>query len=207
MFSSSVRTILVLTVSCLLTTFAFGADEEKPPQYESEGIAIPPASAEEEIREHFSLEKAAGYLDQGATAWTKSHSCVSCHTNGSYMVMRPALSGVLGKPNEEMREFFVAELEEYKQLPEERLYAGANPAAVVYIAAGLAEWDKHVTGKLTPETEEAFRFMFQIQAENGTWSSATCWPPLNRAPTRSPRLLPSGGNGPVGWKQHRPIRS
>lgn len=49
-------------------------------------------------------------MEQGAWAWTGERRCVSCHTNGSYMVVRPLLTAQLGKPHEEMREFFVSTL-------------------------------------------------------------------------------------------------
>ncbi|MCA9038800.1 MAG: hypothetical protein KDA65_00495 [Planctomycetaceae bacterium] len=200
MFSNSWRVLLSLTLCCLLSTVVSAAEEEeKSPQYEFEGITIPPASADEPIRKEFSLEKAASYLEQGATAWTNSHSCVSCHTNGSYMVLRPSLSETLGKPKSDLRDFFVAEVQKYKQKSKKELAVGANAATVVYLAAGLAEWDKHVVGKLSPETDEALRFMFEIQQENGTWTSADCWPPLESSPYQIASVASIAAATAPGW--------
>ncbi|QDU78560.1 hypothetical protein Pla110_02640 [Polystyrenella longa] len=200
---------MILPRFCLLLTITFcpfllnnasaAEEEEKVPQYEFEGITIPPASADEPIRKEFSLEKAAGYLDQGATAWTNSHGCVSCHTTGSYMVLRPSLSELLGKPKTEMRDFFVSELADYKQMSRKELRIGANAATVVYLAAGLAEWDKHVTGELSPETDEALRFMFEIEEENGTWTSADCWPPLESSPYQIASVATIATATAPGW--------
>ncbi len=57
------------------------------------------------------------------------------------------------------------------------LHKSTRPGQVIYSAAGLAEWDKHVTKSLSPETEQALKLMFEIQLPSGTWGSADCWPP------------------------------
>src|SRR5215470_14490998 len=67
-----------------------------PYQYLSESIFVPKASAEEARLEKLSVAKASSYLEQGAEAWNTSAKCVSCHTNGSYMAYRPALTPSLG---------------------------------------------------------------------------------------------------------------
>jgi squalene-hopene/tetraprenyl-beta-curcumene cyclase len=93
------------------------------------------------------------------------------------MVVRPALSARAGAPNEEMRKHFVASLAQFAQkMPEEQQQSVA-PAQAIYMAAGLAEWDAHVTKKLSPETERALALMFSLQLESGTWGSLDCWPP------------------------------
>jgi squalene-hopene/tetraprenyl-beta-curcumene cyclase len=45
----------------------------------------------------------------------------------------------------------------------------AEPTQVVYIAAGLAIWDAHVTHRLSPETSEALALMFKLQRASGDW--------------------------------------
>ena len=62
------------------------------PQYQSEKITVPAASADEAIAKQFSLEKANHYLEQGAVAWTRKRGCVTCHTTGTYMQIRPELT-------------------------------------------------------------------------------------------------------------------
>lgn len=153
------------------------ADDPKP-QYEADGITIPAASAEEPTRSEVSVEAAANYLDQGAKAWSESRNCISCHTNGSYLQIRPSLTPLLGKPDDESREFFIEQLEIFEKMPDEKRQASTTPAQIIYLAAGLSEWDAHVTKELSNETERALNLMFSIQRENGTWGSLDCWPPF-----------------------------
>jgi squalene-hopene/tetraprenyl-beta-curcumene cyclase len=40
----------------------------------------------------------------------------------------------------------------------------------VYVAAGLAIWDAHVTHRLSPETVEALSMMFKLQRTDGDWT-------------------------------------
>ena len=79
----------------------------RKPQYQSDPILIPGASKDEPIRAEFSAELADRYLTDGALAWSRERKCVSCHTNGSYLAVRGALTAMLGPPPTEMREFFV----------------------------------------------------------------------------------------------------
>ena len=74
---------------------------DAPPdhQYQHGSISIPPANPDEPIVENFSPRLALDYLDRGAVAWTRERGCLTCHTNGSYMVIRPALSDKFGKPS------------------------------------------------------------------------------------------------------------
>ncbi|MFN8857096.1 MAG: prenyltransferase/squalene oxidase repeat-containing protein [Planctomycetaceae bacterium] len=157
---------------------AWGADPADAPfQYKFEGILIPPATADEPRRESVSVELAETYLEQGSLAWNGHRKCVSCHTNGAYMQFRPALSARLGKPSPAMREHFLASLEAFaKKTPEEQQESVA-PAQAIYLAAGLAEWDAHVTRSLSPETDRALRLMLDLQRDSGTWGSLECWPP------------------------------
>lgn len=147
------------------------------PQYEFGEIRIAPASADEPRRPEFSLPLASAYLEQSATAWNGTRKCVTCHTNGTYMLVRPALSARLGPPPAEMRTHFVGALETLAHTDRADLLKSTRPAQVIYTAAGLAMWDAHVTGQLSPETEQALRLMLDLQLENGTWGTLTCWPP------------------------------
>jgi len=61
-------------------------------QYEFESIAIPAASADEPPLGKLSVSRAVAYLEQGARAWNGSHECVTCHTNGAFMMIRPVLA-------------------------------------------------------------------------------------------------------------------
>ena len=148
------------------------------PQYQSEKITVPAASADEAIAKHFSLQKANHYLEQGAVAWTRKRGCVTCHTTGTYMQIRPELTPLLGKPNTEIHELLTDELSGLAKQSVAALDKSTKPAQVIYIAAGLAEWDRHVTKKLSAETKSALELMFTIQRKSGTWGSLDCWPPF-----------------------------
>lgn len=147
------------------------------PQYEVGNIAIPAATADEPKLEKLSLPLALDYLEQGTQAWNTQKNCVTCHTNGIYMTIRPALSDKLGKPTESVRQFFVDTLQQLEKLEPDKLKQSTRPAQVIYTAAGLAEWDKHVTKRLSPETDRALTLMFSIQKATGTWGTLDCWPP------------------------------
>jgi len=160
----------------LLAVVAKAADA-RDPQYNFGGISIPAASTEEPRRADFSAAQAEDYLHKGALAWKGKRKCISCHTTGLYLQTRPALTPFLGKPDEEMRAFFVAQLDVLGKQPRESRLKATRPAQAIYLALGLAEWDAHVTKKLSPETERALAAMFEIQLDSGTWGSLDCWPP------------------------------
>ena len=147
------------------------------PQYEHAKIVIPAASADEGTRDSVSLDVAKKYLEDASTAWSGKHQCISCHTNGTYMTVRPSLTPSLGAPNDAERTFFVNQLEKLGSENPKKLQRGTGPAQVIYLAAGLAEWDKHVTGSLSPETDRALRLMFSLQLQHGSWGTEDCWPP------------------------------
>jgi len=147
------------------------------PQYEADGINVPAARAHEVKRSEVSVRLAAEYLEQGTLAWNAKRNCVTCHTNGTYMVVRPALTPQLGRPNDEVREFFVKVLKQKLATDRDKLLESTVPGQVIYVAAGLAEWDAHVSQQLSPETDQALRLMFDIQLDSGTWGALACWPP------------------------------
>jgi len=149
-----------------------------PYQYKFESIFVGPASADEPKLAELSVEKAEAYLDQGALAWNGERKCVSCHTNGTYMQIRPALSTKLGPPNPAIRAHYVASLEQFTKKSAEQQQESVAPAQAIYLAAGLAEWDAHVTKSLSTETSDAIALMLDIQLTSGTWGTLDCWPPL-----------------------------
>ena len=143
-------------------------------QYDSGEIRIPLPNADDPKVQQFgpeSIRAAAKYLDDGAVAWMRERTCVACHTPGAYMLDRPALTPWLGKPEEEVLGRFVAgiqdELPATKQVDGIIYYALAERA--VWRAAGLVQWDRHVTGKLSDHTDRALRSMLRQQASHGGW--------------------------------------
>ena len=78
-----------------------------------------------------------------------------------------------------MRQFFLTVLRKQSALPIEELDKGLGPTQAIYVAAGLAEWDAHVTRRLSPETSQALELMFRVQGKTGAWRPPSdCWPPF-----------------------------
>ena len=152
-------------------------------QYQHNDIEIPAASSEEPKLQNMSTRKALDYLENGAIAWSKQHKCVSCHTNGSYMLTLPILAKENIKPSQEIRQFFHQTLKTFESSNIQKFKTdGTKPEEVIYIAIGLASWDKHIKGVLSKETEQALELMFDLQLESGTWNIPYCWPPFESCP-------------------------
>lgn len=169
------RSVVVCLAVSGAGTVAVRGDE--PVQYEFGEIRIPAASGDEARRTSVSLAAARQYLEQGTVAWNGQRKCISCHTNGTYMVTRPALTPLLGQPPLETRNFYLTTLTALQAEERKNLKRSTRPAQVIYLAAGLAEWDAHLSERLSPETDQALRLMFEIQNEQGTWGTLDCWPP------------------------------
>ena len=160
------RTAVVahLKVALKLATNRFGPGH----QYKAEDIEIAAASANESKVESFNRETiyaAAKYLDDGAIAWTRSRKCITCHTNGTYMVERPSLTAYFGKPSEEVLQLF------QRGVPAKAAVArkGRPAYPIIWKSLGLAQWDKHVTEETSDLTERALRSMLMQQRDDGSW--------------------------------------
>jgi squalene-hopene/tetraprenyl-beta-curcumene cyclase len=87
-----------------------------------------------------------------------------------------AWSKQFGKPNEEVHANFVKAVPKEIKKTEEteknghKYYPGAT--STVWRSAGLAEWDRHMTGKLSEDTDRSLRDMFERQSENGSFVSS-----------------------------------
>ena len=166
----------------LAAPVAFAVDAPKPKpkpefQYKTEGIAVSIPTADEPRVAAFNadtIKVAAKYLDDGAICWVREKTCVNCHTTGPYMSERPALSAQLGKPNDEVLEDFVKSIPDKPGAKESqknglKFYPGSYSS--VWRSMGLAEWDKHVTGKLSEHTERSLRDMMLRQSDDGSFVS------------------------------------
>ncbi len=147
-------------------------------QYKYGDIAVPKPSIAEPRIASFTVAPALDYLDKGALAWARDQKCISCHTTGTYLLVRPQLPSKFGKPSQDIYDFFLSQLEAKRARPRQQLQFGSRSVEMVYLAAGLAEWDAHVAGTLSPVTDEALRLMFELQLPSGTWRVNDCWPPL-----------------------------
>jgi squalene-hopene/tetraprenyl-beta-curcumene cyclase len=157
-----------------------------------------PSPAEPKIA--FTPQLALDYMEQGAVAWTAEWKCVACHTNGSYMVVRPLLTPQLGQPNKELRAFFVSSLQEELAADPAHQRPELDSTQAVYVAAGLAIWDANVTHRLSPETAKALAMMFKLQRADGDWTiSDDNNPPLESSRYQLATVAARAvGNAP-GW--------
>ncbi len=163
-----------------LSAYAHGQNAPKPAfQYQSGDIRVSIPSADEPRVKTFgpeSVKAAANYLEAGALSWVRGErNCVNCHTTGPYMTERTAWSKQFGKPSEEVHDNFVkavpSEVKEVKPAGknEHKFYPGATSS--VWRSVGLAEWDRHITGKLSEATQRSLRDMFARQNEDGSFIS------------------------------------
>lgn len=137
-------------------------------QYHLRDTTYLPPSADEP-KASFSAPQALTYVEQGALAWTAEWQCVAYHTNGSYMVFRPMLTSQFGPPQKKLRDYFITALREQGIRDLEDPHLQPEPTQVVYIAAGLAIWDSHVTHPLSSEIVAALELMFRLQRPTGDW--------------------------------------
>ena len=168
-------------------------------QYAFEGIVVPAAKADEPTRDRASTTLAIDHLEQGSVAWSGERRCISCHTNGTYMLARPALAKALGPPPEATRGFFLEQLQALSAEAPEALRKSTKPAQVIYLAAGLASWDRHVSGTRSAETDAALSLLFSIQEESGTWGTLDCWPPYESDAFHEATVAATAAATAPGW--------
>lgn len=165
----------------LLTTSMVVAADPKPKpefQYKTEGIQVSLPTADEPKVKAFgpdTIKAAAKYLDDGAIYWVREKTCVNCHTTGPYLSERPALSRQLGQPLEEVLADFVKTVPEkvgpQKETEKDGIKYYGGSWTSIWRSLGLAEWDKHVTGKLSVHTERSLHEMLMRQSANGSFVS------------------------------------
>ncbi len=174
------QVLAVLFVPAALFAATTPAPKPKPAfQYESGDIKVSIPTADEPRVRQFGVESikaAVKYLEDGAVCWVREKSCVNCHTTGPYLSERPALIPQLGQPSEEIVadfiEFVPKDIKEVKETATKSGYKHMPGAfSAVWRSLGLAEWDKHVTGKTSEHTERSIRDMFERQAANGAFVS------------------------------------
>lgn len=176
---SGIRIGLAAGAIFSLTAIAHAQAPQKPEfQYQLDDIRVSIPSADEPRVKAFgpaSLQAAAKYLETGAVSWVRGRSCVNCHTTGPYMSECTTWSRQFGKPNEEVRANFVkavpADVSEVKETEKNghNYYPGSTQS--IWRSLGLAQWDRHISGKLSEETERSLRDMFQRQSEDGSFVS------------------------------------
>ena len=160
------RTMVLTVASVLLVQVAIAADVAAP--------AYPgPNTPDERLRKEFSLAAATTFLDAAAADWGQCRKCFTCHTNYSYLLVRPALKNDSPVQAEVRRQ--LEELVEVRWQKEGPRW----DAEVVMSAVVLAVHDANTTGKLHAATKKAFDRMWTVQKEDGGFAWLKCdWPPM-----------------------------
>ncbi len=171
---------LIAVLICLaLPSLALAQAKSKPAfQYQSGDIRVSIPTADEPRVKQFgpaSLKLAARYLEEGALTWVREKSCVNCHTTGPYMTERTAWTKQFGPASSEVHNDFVdsvpKEVKPAKATETRGLKHYPNTFYSVWRSLGLAEWDRHITGKLSESTERSLRDLFEQQSQNGAFVS------------------------------------
>jgi squalene-hopene/tetraprenyl-beta-curcumene cyclase len=173
--SCALRLGLTGLASCSLSVTAYGQTPSEPGfQYQLDDVRVSIPSADEPRVKSFgpeSLRAASKYLEVGAVSWVRGRSCVNCHTTGPYMAEFTAWSQHFGSPSEEVHASFVKavplEVQEVKEIDQNGHKYLPGATSSVWRSVGLAEWDRHITGKLSAATEQSLRDMFARQSDNG----------------------------------------
>jgi squalene-hopene/tetraprenyl-beta-curcumene cyclase len=118
-----------------------------------------PNRPDEPLRQEFSAQAAAGFLDTLALSWHNEGKCFACHSDYAYLCARP-LVGWKTPAHEQIR----ARLEQLAEHPRDD-----KPRATyaVMVASVLAQNDALTTGKLHPATRKALDDMWTLQRDDG----------------------------------------
>ena len=122
-------------------------------------------SPNEPLAKRFSAAKAVDFIDRASLHWQRSRECVTCHTNGAYLLGRAKLKADPA-PHAAVRKFF----EQYVTGWADKK---PGPHGVVATAAALA-LDDSAKGKLSPATRSAFAEAWKTQREDGSWDWLKC---------------------------------
>ena len=168
--------LLLLSMALVLISMASGGLLAAPSQ---EDPAAGPNRSDEPPIEHFSLKRAVAFADATALQWEQQRDCVTCHTNGLYLVAAARVAPTSGE-NRRAREFTRSYLKRY--VVEKKEPSGQKGAVEGLVATTcfLAISDIGTDGKLSTETRNALDHMWSLQDEDGGWSAwLKCgWPPF-----------------------------
>ncbi len=178
LFPMILRCLLIILATFDVIVRAETLQEKPKPafQYQSGNLSVSAASADEPRVRVFgpdSVRSASRYLEAGALSWVREKSCINCHTTGPYLSERPALTSFLGTPNSEVLADFVESIPEgpAKEVEKNGPRYIQGSATAIWCALGLAEWDRHIIGKVRSETDHALRQMLSRQSPGGGFVS------------------------------------
>jgi squalene-hopene/tetraprenyl-beta-curcumene cyclase len=151
----------------------------------------------------FDIERAAQFIDGVAVKWGEKHGCVTCHTNGYYLMVppkifkhRPAVA--------EVRTFAEGWINSWEEIGLPRTEIVVAPAAFLTIN------NMQMDGKLRPATRKALGEAWKLQSEEGNWDDwLKCeWPPFEQDDHYGVTLLTIAmGMAPESYTNIEPART
>ncbi len=149
------------------------------------------------------VERAAAFIDDAAVKWGRKHGCVTCHTNGHYLIApaevfrdRPAAR--------EVRDFVENWIGSWDEI------GLPDIEVVVAPAAFLAINNMQMQGELRPATLRALGEAWRLQSGEGHWPNwVKCnWPPFETDDHYGVTLmLIAMGMAPPSYTSGEPARS
>lgn len=180
----------------MLPFFSQGA----APQYRHRGQSIPAATPDEPVRSEFSAPLLKQHVDQAADLWAKQKQCISCHTHGIYLYVRPQLMREWGKPADDVRKFLIEQATE--RVAEGDVDEVSARAQLAYMSRGLAAWDAALGKSTSPDTDKALRFLLnEMQAEDGSIEARYRFPPINSDTWHATTMAALAIGAAPGWYQ------
>jgi len=152
--------------------------EAAAPQYRHLNQTITAARSDEPVRENFSVRLLQQHVDKAPALWARQKQCISCHTHGIYLYVRPQLTRYWGQPATEVRKFLLQQVT--KRINEGDTDDVSARAQLAYMSRGLAAFDA-ANGKTTStETDLALRSLLNdMQARDGSINARYRFPPIN----------------------------
>ncbi|MEC8652486.1 MAG: hypothetical protein VXY92_07970 [Planctomycetota bacterium] len=160
-----------LAIVALLLAVALGAQSE---------TRIAANSSEEPFAAAFSLDKAVAFMDDAAISWSAKRGCVTCHTNGLYLIARSTTADFRrAAAFRETRKFASSYLKDYVSGGKSRRGRRGAVEGLVATASFLAISDMAINRRLSAATREGLDYIWKMQSEEGAWSEwLKCrWPP------------------------------
>lgn len=151
----------------------------------------------------FDIERAAQFLDGVAVKWGAKHGCVTCHTNGHYLIAPAAI--FKDRPSalavRDFAEDWIGTWDE-TGLPDTEI--------VVAPAAFLAINNLQTEGSLRPATLKALEAAWSLQSAEGHWPNwVKCnWPPFEQDDHYGVTLMMIAmGMAPESYTRSEPART
>lgn len=151
----------------------------------------------------FSIERAAQFIDGVAVKWGGKHGCVTCHTNGHYLMAPPKI--FKDRPAAaEVRDFAEDWIASWDDIGLPRDDVVVAPAAFLTIN------NMQMDGELRPATLQALDEVWSLQSAEGHWPNwLKCnWPPFEQDDHYGVTLMAIAmGIAPTSYTSIEPART